>query len=285
MPISFAEQKARSGAPWKWLALALLVALSLLTGRLGLWQLDRADEKRDMAQKRQIASSKPPIALERLNADALTNLEGQRLRLRIDAPLSNWYLDSRTYKGQAGLYVLAVLPLDGPEDGLPAPKQEPTESLKPLPNHHVGEQWRPNHVLLLRGWQAKDPRQPQGIQDRGKIQAGEYVLLRVEPEREHMASRLGLGDRIAGDNLQHWLAVDSRVMSEQSGLQLAPYVLRQLEAAQDEKGQSINDGLVRDWPEPSDGIDKHRAYALQWFLFSGLSLALAVVIAFRWRID
>jgi cytochrome oxidase assembly protein ShyY1 len=43
--------------------------------------------------------------------------------------------------------------------------------------------------------------------------------------------------------------------------------------------------LVRDWPEPSDGIDKHRAYALQWFLFSGLSLALAVVIAFRWRID
>jgi hypothetical protein len=24
---------------------------------------------------------------------------------------------------------------------------------------------------------------------------------------------------------------------------------------------------------------------LQWFLFSGLSLALAVVIAFRWRID
>jgi len=107
----------------------------------------------------------------------------------------------------------------------------------------------------------------------------------VEHEREHMASRLGLGDRIAGDNLQHWLAVDSRVMSEQSGLQLAPYVLRQLEAAQDEKGQSINDGLVRDWPEPSDGIDKHRAYALQWFLFSGLSLALAVVIAFRWRID
>jgi len=95
-----------------------LVALSLLTGRLGLWQLDRADEKRDMAQKRQMASSKPPVALERLHADALTNLEGQRLRLRIDAPLSNWYLDSRTYKGQAGLYVLAVLPLDGPEEWL-----------------------------------------------------------------------------------------------------------------------------------------------------------------------
>lgn len=285
MPISFAEQKARSGAPWKWLALALLVALSLLTGRLGLWQLDRADEKRDMAQKRHMASSKPPVELERLHAHALTNLEGQRVRLRIDAPLSNWYLDSRTYKGRAGLYVLAVLPLDGPEDGLPAPKQERTESFKPSPSNSFGEQKRPNHVLVLRGWQAKDPRQPQGIQDRGKIQAGEHLLLRVEPERDHMASRLGLGDRIAGDNLQHWLAVDSRVMSEQSGLQLAPYVLRQLEAAQDEKRQLIDDGLVRDWPEPSDGIDKHRAYALQWFLFSGLSLALAVVIAFRWRIE
>ncbi|MEY3104791.1 MAG: hypothetical protein RJA72_823, partial [Pseudomonadota bacterium] len=44
------------------------------------------------------------------------------------------------------------------------------------------------------------------------------------------------------------------------------------------------DGLIRDWPEPADGVQKHKAYALQWFLFCTLSWMLALVIALRWRV-
>ena len=138
------------------------------------------------------------------------------------------------------------------------------------------------HALLLRGWQAKDPRQPQGIQDRGKITAG-WVTVRIEPEREHASSRLGLGHRVAGEHLQHWLAVDSKVMSEKSGFRLAPYVLRQIGPTEDDDGQPTADGLIRQWPEPADGVQKHQAYALQWFLFCGLALFLAGALAVRWR--
>jgi cytochrome oxidase assembly protein ShyY1 len=73
-------------------------------------------------------------------------------------------------------------------------------------------------------------------------------------------------------------------MGEKSGMRLAPFVLRQLEAAVDAKGQAVEDGLIRDWPEPADGVQKHKAYALQWFLFCALSWMLALAIALRWRV-
>ena len=40
-----------------------------------------------------------------------------------------------------------------------------------------------------------------------------------------------------------------------------------------EQSSDTADGLVRDWPMPSVGIDKHNAYAFQWF---GLSMAAAL---------
>ena len=267
MPVSLVDQKAPVRALSKWLAVGLLLVLGLFTARLGLWQLDRADEKRDLAQKRQLAASKAPAAVEHLAAEDLPALEGQGLRLRLSQSPNNWYLDSRSYKGQAGMYVLAVVPLSLPRAGY---ARDDARSA--------------SHVLLLRGWQAKDPRQAQGIQERGTIQAGESLLVRVESEREHAASRLGLGDRVAGDHLRHWLVIDSQVMGEKSGMRLAPFVLRQLEAAVDAKGQAVEDGLIRDWPEPADGVQKHKAYALQWFLFCTLSWMLALAIALRWRV-
>lgn len=34
-----------------------------------------------------------------------------------------------------------------------------------------------------------------------------------------------------------------------------------------------SDGLLREWPQPASGVDKHYGYAFQWF-------GLALVIAF-----
>ena len=41
------------------------------------------------------------------------------------------------------------------------------------------------------------------------------------------------------------------------------------------------DGLVREWPLPAFGIEKHYGYAVQWFAFALLSLGLAVY--FGWK--
>ena len=35
------------------------------------------------------------------------------------------------------------------------------------------------------------------------------------------------------------------------------------------------DGLLRDWPRPDFGVDKHKAYALQWFVFALMFLGLS----------
>ncbi len=38
------------------------------------------------------------------------------------------------------------------------------------------------------------------------------------------------------------------------------------------------DGLVRAWPRPDLGVDKHKAYALQWYVLAALTVILYVVL-------
>ena len=258
MPVTVIA-KDTAARRWKrWLAFAMLTGIALLTCRLGFWQLDRAQEKTELAEARLAAESKDAVEISELTVADLESRVGQRLQVRVNEELPTWYLDHRSFKGQAGMYVFGLLPV----------KSDPADMK--------------SRVLLLRGWQAKDPRQAQGIQDKGKMSLG-YAVVRVEPESHHAASRLGLSDRVAGEHLQHWLAIDSRVMSEKSGYRLAPFVLRQLGPSSDERGVLLDDGLVRDWPEPADGVQKHKAYAFQWFLFCGLALFLALAVLFPWR--
>jgi cytochrome oxidase assembly protein ShyY1 len=37
-----------------------------------------------------------------------------------------------------------------------------------------------------------------------------------------------------------------------------PFIVR-------ESGSSKEDGLLRNWPSPTNGVDRHYAYAFQWF--------------------
>jgi cytochrome oxidase assembly protein ShyY1 len=41
------------------------------------------------------------------------------------------------------------------------------------------------------------------------------------------------------------------------------------------------DGLLREWLRPDAGIEKHAAYALQWYSLAALAVVLAVVLSFR----
>jgi surfeit locus 1 family protein len=42
-----------------------------------------------------------------------------------------------------------------------------------------------------------------------------------------------------------------------------------------------DDGLVRDWPAPDFGIEKHRIYMVQWYAFAALAIVLWFVYARR----
>jgi surfeit locus 1 family protein len=55
-----------------------------------------------------------------------------------------------------------------------------------------------------------------------------------------------------------------------SGLDLLPVVVQQT--------NDTGDRLVREWPRPDFGIEKHKAYALQWYALAALTVILYVVL-------
>lgn len=48
------------------------------------------------------------------------------------------------------------------------------------------------------------------------------------------------------------------------------------------QGNDLGDGLVRDWPRPDVGVDKHISYAGQWFALAATGLALTLI--YLWRL-
>jgi surfeit locus 1 family protein len=62
-------------------------------------------------------------------------------------------------------------------------------------------------------------------------------------------------------------------LAEEWKLPLERFVLQQTSPSAD--------GLVRQWERPDTGMDRHRAYALQWYSFAAITLILYVVLGFR----
>ena len=48
-----------------------------------------------------------------------------------------------------------------------------------------------------------------------------------------------------------------------------------------EQTNDSGDTLVRDWPLPSTGVDKHRGYAFQWYALAATALLFFLVTGFR----
>jgi len=72
-----------------------------------------------------------------------------------------------------------------------------------------------------------------------------------------------------------WQNVTVGEFAAWSGLALEPTVFEQHSA--------LDDGLVREWPRPDAGVEKHESYALQWYSLAALSLIL--FIALNLKID
>ena len=56
-------------------------------------------------------------------------------------------------------------------------------------------------------------------------------------------------------------------------------VLRPLAVVQEDDTAapaSPSDGLLRQWPQPATGVDKHHGYAFQWFALCALIIGLYV---------
>ncbi|MFZ4710043.1 MAG: SURF1 family protein, partial [Zwartia sp.] len=219
----------------------LLVAVSAACVALGFWQLDRATERRRIAQN-----------IEQGRSASMLNLNDRILEQQ---PIKSWtpaqaegtwrddlsvLLDNRNLEGRPGLWLATPLAL---ADG--------------------------RAVLVLRGWFAR----PLGAQPApmvatsSKVQIIQGELVQHVPKlfelwSSNKASRLSFAkSTTSSDNrtaispkletgiLPRVQNLTLAELSEQSGLNLLPVVLMQTSHA--------NDGSIRVWPEPSVDADKN----------------------------
>ena len=78
----------------------------------------------------------------------------------------------------------------------------------------------------------------------------------------------GPGDRL-------WQHFTYEKFSRWSGLALYPVILRQTVEP------DYRDGLARDWNQPGVSVDRHRAYAFQWFASTAAAIVIWVILLWR----
>lgn len=226
------------------LAAAALAGLFALTVSLGNWQLRRAQEKSQIAAQRERALASAPIEIG-AQPVAAGPLDAQRVAAtgEFDAA-ETVLLDNRTYKGRAGFFVLTPLRLD-PASGM--------------------------RVVVLRGWVERDPRGPNVV-PAFRTPAG---VVRIEGLGEaRLAQAMVLSAQVEPQPGQRiWQQFDLEQFQRLSRAPIQPLIVRQL--------SDSADGLVRDWPIAANDVDKHRGYALQWFLMAATVVILALALGLR----
>lgn len=122
-------------------------------------------------------------------------------------------------------------------------------------------------VLVNRGWLPadRDRRVVPAVPEAASPARIEGMVMFPEEAPFTLADQARDGPR--------WQYIDLEAFREWSGEAVRGWVVRQTSAA--------DDGLVRDWPAPYAGIDRHRGYALQWYSLAALSLALTGFYVFR----
>lgn len=226
----------------RWIPL-IATALVVATGiSLGNWQTRRAEEKLAIEQSIAERSRLAPIAAASLKPGQQPD---EFRRVAADGEfLADWplYLENRPHGAQSGFYLL--MPFRIADSG--------------------------DVVLVARGWFARDPA------DRSRIPAVPVPAGRQHIEgsvRSHATRVMQLGEASAvkpGAILQN---VDPGGFAAASGLHVHAFII--------EQQNDTHDSLVRDWPTPSAGVDKHRGYAFQWYALAAVAFLFYLITGLR----
>ena len=220
-----------------------LVLVPLMFG-LGLWQLQRAEEKAALATPWEQRQSQSPVPLQQVWDEPASALAYAPVIMSGQFEQDRYFLlDNRIHDGRVGYEVLGILQLDGGD----------------------------RRVLVNRGWIAGDPARlvlpaVPGVSGRADILGHVYVA----PGTPYM-----LGEQQLGDG---WPKVVQAVEMEkilpllggQGDGQAFPYSVR---IAAGQPG-----ALMVDWQVVNVSPQKHQAYAAQWF-----SMAAVLLLFFIFR--
>jgi cytochrome oxidase assembly protein ShyY1 len=223
------------------LATVLLVALGIV---LGNWQQGRAAQKIALRDKLAQRSAEPPLELGPL-VTPLEPLEYRRVRVTGQF-VSGWpvFLDNRPFQGRSGFYLLMPFKIAGSD----------------------------THVLVARGWLPADPtvhtRLPAYTTPAGEVTV-EGVVTGSVGHVLQLGAAAGLRPNAMVQNLE------PGAFAQASGLKVQPFFVEQT-GPQEQGG-----ALVREWPAPSTGIEKHKGYAFQWYALAAMAFLFFVITGFR----
>ena len=212
------------------------------TSSLGIWQLNRAAQKLALQAALESRAALPELRSDELanNAAAAATQHSQRARLRGEWMTSRTvYLDNRQMNDKPGFFVVTPLKLSGSNQA----------------------------VVVQRGWS------PRNFMDRAALPvvstpAGEVeVTGLIAPP----PSRLFEFSGAASGPIRQNLELVSYAL--EVGIALKPMSILQ---SDDLSANTDADGLLRQWPRPATGVQKHHGYAFQWFALSALLAGLYV---------
>ena len=219
---------------------------------LGNWQMRRAGEKMAIAAAIGEQGRLPPVVIGDRGGVREDNRVGSTAnptyrRVRVTGQfVQGWpvFLDNRPHGGRAGFYLAMPFRIAGSDQ----------------------------HVLVLRGWLPRDPR------EYGRLPAyatplGETTVEGTIVGKAGHVMQLGTAAALKPGAIVQNVEVEE--MARASGLRLAPFLVQQTGP------QVAGDPIVRDWPAPDTGIDKHRGYAVQWYALAAMAALFFVITGFR----
>ncbi len=246
-----------------WIALILLGAVAVICLLLGRWQLERAEQRREIAATLEAGRQAAPLTLR--PGMPVTGLQAWRPAIAEGQWRPEWsvLLDNRNLDGRPGLWLVTPLMLD----------QETA-------------------VLVLRGWLerpianrpvARVPTEISTVRIEGELALRVPRLFELWTSEANAAASLpqgwkGMTQPVEGEIdpvlLPRLQNLDLDVYAQRTGLKFLPVVLMQ-------HSGGVGDGLKKVWPEPSVDSDKNVGYAMQWFGFAGIVLIAFLVVVWR----
>ncbi len=233
---------SRSFAPTLIPTIAFLLLLPVLL-RLGVWQLDRAQEKRDLIASLEAKSSEQSISLER--ALQLDNPDQTKVTVT-GQPVPDLHLvvDNQKHEGRLGYEIYALWKIESDND-----------------------QALPEYVLVSRGWLPRQdfyqkvptipPFEDQSLEGQLYFSKGSNQVVAQNAQWQKFDDAWLIGQ------------FDLETIAEKAGeigYHTAPFVVRQQ--------AEPSSPFVRQWELVASPPEKHIAYAIQWF---GMALVLIIL--------
>jgi surfeit locus 1 family protein len=210
---------------------------------LGIWQVNRAEEKDLQQHVIEKRSEQPSISLNQLATRNLTPYTKATATGKYRES-EQFLLDNIIHNGKPGFYVITPFEIEGTDD----------------------------IILVNRGWVAQQRKRLN--LPRTTIKPDQQTLHGTLAKPRSKPVILGNIDSPISDTPPLWYYMDAEHFEKTVGYSVLPLILR-LDATSDATSNTtLGSQLIRQWPKFEAKTGMHIGYAIQWFVF-----ALFVLIA------